>query len=330
MRRRNSLVLFVAALAALVAAGAATAANGGFTPPAPHSPNASRIGDAYWFVFAFCAFIFVVVEVTLVVFIVRFRHRGRGREVEGPQIRGHTRLELAWTAGPALILAIIAAFTFYELPGIKNAPAATGANRLTVRVEGHQFYWQFVYPGGQVSIDRMVVPVGKVVHLTIVSPDVAHSWWVPALGGKTDAIPGQTNHTFFVADKPGVYEGRCAEFCGIQHAEMQAEVAAVSAAQFDSFLASHAAGSRTVGNETVVGACAKCHGFQGQGLVGPAIAGNSLLNDTRGLTALLRAGRPPTRTPFGMPAVGKTWSQAQLDATIAALKRTYGKGTGGG
>ena len=101
--------LVFALCAALVAAGAAAAASGGFAPPAPGSPNESRITDTYWFIFGFAAFIFVLVEAALLVFVVRFRHRGRGREVEGPQIRGHTRLELAWTVVPVLILAVIAA-----------------------------------------------------------------------------------------------------------------------------------------------------------------------------------------------------------------------------
>jgi heme/copper-type cytochrome/quinol oxidase subunit 2 len=155
----------------LVLAGAAAAANGGFSPVAPRTPNGERINDAYWYIFGFAAFVFVVVEVALVVFVVRFRSRGRGREVEGPQIRGNTNLELAWTAGPVLILAAIAAFVFYKLPGIKNVPpASAGSTQLRVKVEAHQFYWQFDYPGGAISIDRLVVPQNEVVRLDVVSP----------------------------------------------------------------------------------------------------------------------------------------------------------------
>src|SRR5207249_3188100 len=123
----------------------------------------------------------------------------------------------------------------------------------------------FVYPSGQISIDRMVVPVGRVVRLSVVSPDVAHSWWVPSLGGKIDAIPGRTNYTWLRVTRPGTYKGQCAEFCGLQHAEMHASVVAVDEARFAVFLSAHAPGSRTVGDATVNGACAKCHGFRGQG-----------------------------------------------------------------
>src|SRR5205807_8910082 len=144
---------------------------------------------------------------------VRYRSRGRARTVEGPQVIGHTRLEVLWTTVPVLILAGIAGFVFYKLPGIQDVPAArAGVQQLSVTVEAHQFYWRFVYPDGTVSIDTLTVPAGRVVKLAIVSRDVAHSWWVPALGGKTDAIPGRENHTWFQASKEGVYRGQCAEF----------------------------------------------------------------------------------------------------------------------
>src|SRR5262249_11401813 len=191
--RRKVLRLLSACAPALVATGAAAAANGGFTPPTPHSPNAAGINDTYYFILGFTAFIFLLVEGTLVFFIVRYRSRGRGREVDGFQIHGHTRTELMWTAGPVLILAAIAAFVFYKLPGIKNVPKANAATQIHVKVAGQQYYWQFTYPNGAVSIDYLHVPVGETVVLDIVSHDVNHSWWIYQLGGKWDAIPGRVN-----------------------------------------------------------------------------------------------------------------------------------------
>ena len=191
--RRLSLALLAVLSVALVLAAAAAAGNGGFAPAPPASPNASRINDAYWLIFAFAAAVFVLVEGALVWFVIRYRRRGRPREAEGPQIHGSTRLELMWTAVPVLILAVIAAFVFYKLPGIKDVPAARAGESMTVKIRAQQFYWQFEYPDGQISIDRMVVPVGEVVRLEVTSPDVAHSWWIPRLGGKIDAIPGRTN-----------------------------------------------------------------------------------------------------------------------------------------
>jgi cytochrome c oxidase subunit II len=331
VRPKLRITLLAALALALFAAGGAAAASGGFEPVAPRSPNASGIRDVYWAVFGVAAFVFVLVEVTLVVFVLRFRSRGRSRDVEGPQIRGNTSLELAWTAGPVLLLAAIAAFVFYKLPGIKNVPAATaGSSQIEVKIEAHQFYWQFDYPGGAISIDRLVAPVNQVMRLTVVSPDVAHSWWIPALGAKIDAIPGRTNHTWFKPDREGVYKGQCAEFCGIQHAAMTAQVWVVTPDQYENFLAAHTPSSAAVGSEIVTGVCAKCHGFSGQGDVGPPIAGNALINDPKGLATLLRNGRPPTRTPDGMPAVGKTWSDDELNAAIAALQKTYGKAAASG
>jgi cytochrome c oxidase subunit 2 len=318
--RRPFLALPAALSAALLLAGAAAAGNGGFAPQPPASPNASRITDAYWLIFGFTAGVFVLVEGALVWFVIRYRRRGRSRDVEGPQSHGSTRLEMMWTAGPVLILAAIAAFVFYKLPGIKDVPAARAGESMTVKVRAQQFYWQFEYPDGQISIDRMVVPVGEVVRLEVTTPDVAHSWWIPSLGGKIDAIPGRTNHTWFKANRIGVHSGQCAEFCGIQHAAMRADVAVVSRAAYETFLGSHSPGSAAVGRETFVGTCAKCHGLAGQGDIGPKIAGSALLAQPSALKDLLRHGKNR------MPAVGKEWSDEQLKATTDYLKERFGGG----
>ena len=318
--RRLFLGLPAALSAALVLAAVAAAGNGGFAPAPPASPNASRINDAYWLIFAVTAAVFVLVEGALVWLVIRYRRRGRPRDAEGPQIHGSTRLELIWTAGPVLILAVIAAFVFYELPGIKNVPSARAGESMTVKIRAQQFYWQFEYPDGQISIDRMVVPVGEVVRLEVTTPDVAHSWWIPRLGGKIDAIPGRTNTTWFKATKPGVYTGQCAEFCGIQHALMRADVAVVSRADYETFLATHRPSSPAVGQEIFTGTCAKCHGLAGQGDIGPKIAGSALLSDPQGLENLLRTGKGK------MPAVGEYWSDDELNAALSYLKERFGGG----
>src|ERR1051326_6988252 len=142
--RRRLLVLVLVLGAALAFTAVAVAGNGGFAPETPHSPNASRINDSYELIAIFTGVIFVIVEGALVWFIVRYRNRGRPRTVEGPQIHAHTRLELIWTAVPVLIVAAIAAFVFYKLPGIKDVPAAKAqGGPLVVRIDAHQFYWQF-------------------------------------------------------------------------------------------------------------------------------------------------------------------------------------------
>ena len=330
--RRKSLALTCVFLLGLLLSGAAAATNGGIAPPGPRSPNAAGIRDSYWLILGITGGIFLLVEGLLVLFVVRYRGRGRARDVEGPQIRGNTQLELIWTVIPVLILAAIASFVLYKLPGVKNVPSARAqGGRLEVKVEGHQFYWEFRYPNGVVAVNRLRVPTGRVVHLSVTSPDVAHSWWIPQLGGKIDAIPGRTNHTWFRIRRPGAYKGQCAEFCGIQHAAMLATVEAVPKSDFEQWLSAQAtaqaAGTSDLGRATFTGVCATCHGFRGEGFIGPKIAGNPLLNDRRGITTLLRNGRGK------MPAVGQTWDDRQLNATLAYLKRRFapkGGSAGGG
>jgi cytochrome c oxidase subunit 2 len=308
------VALAAAASTALLLVSGAAAGNGGFAPAPPVTPNGSRTSDAYWFIFGFTAFVFVVVEGALVWFVLRYRRRGRSREAEGPQIHGSTRLELMWTTAPVLILAAIAAFVFYKLPGIKDVPAARAGESLTVEIKAHQFYWEFVYPNGQVAIDRMTVPESQVIRLEVTSLDVAHSWWIPRFGGKIDAIPGRTNTIWFKTDRLGVYKGQCAEFCGLLHARMTAEVAVVTAPEFRSFLAGHGAGSAAVGREIFQGVCAKCHGLSGQGGFGPKIAGSALLSQPGPLEDLIRHGRNL------MPPVGAGWSDEEMRATTRYLK----------
>lgn len=320
-KRRTALF---ACLVALAAAAPAAAGNGGVAPVAPASPNAESIRDTYWLILAITGAVFVLVETALVLFIIRFRRRRRPPTAEGPQVRGNTRLELAWTVVPVLLLAAIAGFVFAKLPDIESTPQAQAGEPLHITVEGRQYYWLFRYPDGQVAIDRMVVPVGRVVTLDVVSPDVVHSWWVPALGGKIDAIPGRTNTTWFRATRTGVYRGQCAELCGIEHARMLARVQVVGERAYRAFLAAHTPRSLTVGRETFQGVCTKCHGLAGEGSdFAPPLQGRTF--DQTTATVITQGIRR-------MPAVGAGWSDDQVKATIAYLKRRFAQGgaQGGG
>ena len=328
MRRKLPSFAFVVLLA-LAAANLAAASNGGFTPVQPESPNASHTQTAYYLILAFTSAIFVLVEGVLVVFVWKYRSRGRSRAVEGAQVHGHSRLELIWTATPVLILAVIAAFVFYELPSIDSAPAA--ANPIHITIEGHQYYWQFDYPNGARSIGTLHVPAGAVVDYKIVSPDVIHSWWIPALGGKIQAIPGRTNHSWFRADNVGSYEGQCAELCGVFHASMLATVQAESQQAYERYISTVA--RQTIGKQEWGGVCATCHGNLGQGGYGPAIASNSLLTQPSGLEGILRNGF--TGTLGAMPPVGNTWTKGQIAALVDYVKKHIYKpaaagGTSGG
>jgi cytochrome c oxidase subunit II len=319
---RKPLAALVLVAAALVVAAPAIAGNGGFAPVSPESPNAERITTTYWVIVVFTGAIFVLVEGSLIYFIVKYRRRGRPVELEGPQIRGHNRLELAWTVAPVVILAIIGSVVFYELPGIQDTPTASAAGpRLEIRVEGRQFYWNFRYPNGVIAVDRLRVPVNRVVQLEVTAPthDVIHSWWVPALGGKIDAIPGKLNKTWFQVDKEGLYRGQCAELCGIQHAAMLNAVEVLPQAEYARWLEEQAGeqesprGNTALGRSTYRAVCAKCHGFRREGLIGPPLT-DATVSNTDALKQLFEEGRG------GMPPVGKGWDDAQVDAVISYLQ----------
>jgi cytochrome c oxidase subunit 2 len=312
----------------LVAAIAAPSALAQFAPVTPESPNAEGIRQSYLFVSIFVAGIFVLVEGLLIAFIWKYRRRRRPRFEDGAPIHGATKLELAWTAFPVVVLFLVAAFVFIELPGIKDIPEATaGEEQLEVRVSGRQFYWQYEYPNGVIAVDTMRAPAGVPVRLEVTAPDsdVIHSWWIPPLGGKIDAIPGTVNQTWFEADTPGTYHGQCAELCGLEHANMLASVEVLSQPEFAAWLeerrAEQTAGSGELGAETWEGVCAKCHGLAGEGGIGPRIAGSLVLADPEALESLVRNGR---RT---MPAVGAGWTSEQVEALANYLKESPPSGS---
>ena len=324
MRRRAAAALVLATLLGLVLVHTALAGDpAGLSPRGPGSPQASNIEDIYWLLIAITGAIFVLVEGALILFIIRFRNRGRSKTLEGPQIHGATKLELMWTFTPIVILVAIVTFVLVKLPGIDRAnPASAANNSLVVKVEGRQFYWNFVYPNGVIQVERMRVPQGRDVKLDIVSEDVAHSWWIPALQGKFDAIPGRTNHLHFTATKTGTYKGQCGEFCGYEHAHMFASVEALPNGDFQSWYhkeaQAQASGTSDLGKMTFERACATCHGMQGQGAFGPDLQGNPIFKQPDAIKTLLRNGG------IQMPAVGRGWTDRQMNALIAYTKRFAG------
>jgi cytochrome c oxidase subunit 2 len=237
-----------------------------FTPESGGSSNANQIDSLFKITLAIALVIFVIVEGGMLYALFRFRAR---KNAVAAQIRGNTRLEVGWTVAAAVILLALAVVTFVKLDSIQNPPnsgsegdklASSDVSRLyasderklppngkalNIKVIGRQFIWQYVYPGASepdglgapYSYEQMVVPTNTTVTLDIVSADVVHSWWVPQLGGKFQAVPGYHNYTWFKIEKPGVYKGQCAVLCGRGHARMVATVKAVPPAQFDEWLA---------------------------------------------------------------------------------------------
>jgi cytochrome c oxidase subunit II len=240
-----TIVVYVADLA-----GARTAWAGIITPESGGSSNADSIEGLYRIVLIIAAVIFCAVAGALVYFLVKYRAR-RGHIAS--QVRGNTRLEIAWTGAAALILVVLAVLTFSRLHGVVtpaasaddaagavfatvDQPAAPGGHALHIKITGRQFVWRFEYPNGAYSYEELVVPIGTTVVADIYAVDVNHSWWVPKLGGKFDAIPGYVNHTWFKITRAGVFVGQCAELCGQHHAQMIATVRAIPLTAWESWL----------------------------------------------------------------------------------------------
>jgi cytochrome c oxidase subunit II len=256
-----ALICAMSLLATLVFAPDALASF--ITPQSGGSPNADRISNLYTITLIIAAIVFVGVEGTLIYALVRFRRR-KGRVAA--QIHGNTRLEIGWTVGAAVILVALATVTFVELNSIRT-PDSSAANGLgpsdgvqysttdalhppkgpymTIQVNGQQYIWRYTYLGVGKLTDQlddpytyyqMYVPTNTTVILKIVSQDVVHSWWIPALGGKSQAVPGYVSWTWFKIPRPGTYTGQCSFICGRGHATMKAEVTAVPPAQFHTWL----------------------------------------------------------------------------------------------
>jgi cytochrome c oxidase subunit 2 len=263
-RPRLPALLGLAAALALVLA--APAFGDAWTPESGGSGNADDIDTLYKLILAVAIVVFLVVEGLL--FYSLFKYKARKGAVAA-QIRGNTRLEIGWTVGAALILVVLATFTFLKLGDIRNPPnsgpdglqladgvfVAAGPTKrlppngksLNVCVNGQQYVWRYTYAqncrtaplNSAFSYVELVVPTQTTVTLDINAQDVAHSWWIPKLGGKFDAVPGYTNHTWFKipARFAGTtFRGQCAELCGRNHANMIATVRAVKPDEFEAYL----------------------------------------------------------------------------------------------
>jgi cytochrome c oxidase subunit 2 len=265
-RRLRRLAFAVLLALALLLVLTGTALADAITPESGGSSNADDIDTLYKLVLAVAVVIFVGVEAALFYSLFKFRAR---KGAVAAQIRGNTRLEIGWTVGAALILVVLAVFTFAKLGDIRNPPnsgpkglqladgvlVAAGPGKrlppngksLNICVNGQQYIWRYTYANdcanaplnSPFSYQEMVVPVDTTVTLDINAQDVAHSWWIPKLGGKFDAVPGYTNHTWFKipAKFAGhVFHGQCAELCGRNHANMTAQVRAVTPDEYGRWL----------------------------------------------------------------------------------------------
>jgi cytochrome c oxidase subunit 2 len=189
--------------------------------------------------------IFVLVSVVVVFAVREFRMRP-GQELEdGAPIHGNTRLEVIWTAIPAMLIAGLVVYAYLVLHDIEKAPA-NPATEMHVKVTGQQFTWHFEYPqadGKPVRSDQLYVPAGRSVKFDVVSRDVLHDFWVPAWRMKIDAVPGITTHYRVTPEKLGDYPVVCAELCGLGHAFMRQTAHVMPAGEFDAWLAKQQQGA---------------------------------------------------------------------------------------
>jgi cytochrome c oxidase subunit 2 len=228
---------------------------GGISPifPTPVSPNGQDIYNTYIGISIPAIIIFIGVEAALLWVVLRYRRSKQPAGYVPPQIHGHNGLEIAWTIAPLIVVLVIAAYSFVTLQK-DFQPIANADMDITVR--GHQFGWDYVYKDGFTvhqegtlagDVTIFVVPTHKLVRLQFESTDVIHSWWVPAISGKTDAVPGYTNYSWLKIDQEGTWRGECAELCGAGHSTMQIIVQAMNQDKYDQWvkqqLAAHPATS---------------------------------------------------------------------------------------
>jgi cytochrome c oxidase subunit 2 len=207
----------------------------------PVSTPASDIYHLSLLVVAICSAIFLVVFSLLVYVLVKYGRRATADNREPPQIYGSNQVEIAWTVIPILIVIVLFLAAARVIHAIEDARFPPGT--IEVTAIGHQFWWEFQYPNqGFITANELHVPVSDrdhptPTHITLMSADTDHSFWVPKLAGKTDLIPNRENHTWIDPHETGVYLGQCAQYCGTQHAKMLLRVVVESHEDFDKWLA---------------------------------------------------------------------------------------------
>ena len=279
-RTRNSIMVnalqilaFFFCFLARAAAKTASSSTGLTNIFAPESTPAKTIANLSVFVLVITGIIFVVVFTLLVYSVTRVRGNAANADREPAQVYGSTQIELAWTIIPILIVVVLFLATARVIHAVQDAPKPPGAVEVTAI--GHQFWWEFRYPGlGIVTANELHIPVSDPSHptptfLKLLSADTDHSFWIPQLAGKTDLIPNHPNSMWMDPHRTGVFLGQCAQYCGTQHAKMLLRVSVDTPEDFGAWVREQqqpaiqdekvAAGRRVF--ETT--ACINCHAVGG-------------------------------------------------------------------
>jgi cytochrome c oxidase subunit 2 len=267
----------------------------------PKGSEADRVAGAWWLMFGLAAFVYVVVAGLIVYSTVRGRRRG----TQPSRLREDAFIWIGGVAAPVVILFVLAIVTVHTTEALRR-PAR---DALEVDVAGEDWWWAVRYPGTDiVTANEIHLPVDRPVDLRLTSDNVIHSFWVPELAGKQDAIPGQPNHLRITPEAIGTYVARCAEYCGLQHAHMEVRVIVQTATEFGRWQArQEATRTEPVSDAATAGAaifqrqaCAGCHTVRGTsatGTLGPdltdfgareTIGAGLLENDPRNLADWIR------------------------------------------
>jgi cytochrome c oxidase subunit 2 len=282
--------------------------------------------------------VLVVVFILFAYVVVKFRRKAGDNEIP-EQVEGSHILEMIWTAIPILLILILAIPTVmqtFELSVDEEAAAAEDAFK--IKVTAHQYWWEFEYPDHEiVTAQELYIPVNERVYVELEASDVIHSFWVPALAGKTDTNPGLTNTMWLKGDKEGIYFGKCAELCGASHALMDFKVRVVDEAEFTAWVDSMKNPAEPTtelaqqGQKVFENNCLQCHAVGANGgNMGPAltgfgdnlkIAGILDFDEENGKENLKKWISDPLKVKPGnsMPPFGKTLNEQELDALVEYL-----------
>jgi cytochrome c oxidase subunit II len=246
----------------------------------PQGEKAQSIYDLMIPVFLVAGVVFILVEVGLIWLARRFRRADDDVDgVEEPkQVHGNTKLEIGWTVAPALVLAVLAVFNVQTLLSLDDAE-----DPIDITVAGQQWWWEYRYDldgDGEpdiITATEAAIPVNRDIRFNIQSNDVIHSFWIPSLNGKMDAVPGRTHQLIMDATSPGVYEGQCTEYCGLSHGVMRMQVKALEQDEYDAWIEEMTTVPdqpedelAQAGQELFVTQCTMCH--QINGIVPPQTA----------------------------------------------------------
>jgi cytochrome c oxidase subunit 2 len=246
----------------------------------PAGTQATSIRGLFLFMIVIAAIVYVIVVGTLFFIMAR---RSASEDLRSPEREAKARRVIGWSLVGTVIIAF--ALLVYDFAVGRSLMHPSSASYLSIRVTGHQWWWDVEYedpiPQNRVHVANEIhIPVGRPVRIRLLSHDVIHSFWIPNLGGKRDLIPGHYNEQWLHADRPGVFRGQCAEFCGLQHAKMAMLVIAEPPEQFAAWVAQQRKPATTPADTLAArgrrvfeaGPCANCHtiaGTAGAGRVGP-------------------------------------------------------------